>query len=1063
MAYICTELKTNYGMKRFLIALLCGLCLGAMAQVDLIPDMKFRRLDTPNGLSSSQINCIFKDSRGYIWIGTPYGLNRYDGYRVKTYYSNKRDTTTMRDNYTDRIYEASDGRLWMRQGMNYSVYDPVTEQFERNASRALAELGIKCNVEWLYIDSKQNIWVKDFEKAIYCYHPHAKKGEKIVTIKMGYGKNEFSPAYGISTVAEYGDLLIVATNNGELVCLNGDKGQVDWVDSWMHDNVRVENQEYRLYIDKDGNYWCEVLEHTCVYMQNEKKWYGSLPEFFTAKGIEGVPGPLMVWNLIVDDNNWLWLVCDHDGVVVVDLKNKHWKQFKNNKYDETTISDNTLRNIFRFSDGSVWIGSYKNGVNQYVAGLSSLRTVELGDITTACEDKYGNYWLGTNDVGILVYNPKTDEVVSHFTKDNSGLAGNIVVGSWAASDGTMWFGSYNGGLTHAIPTPGNPAQATIVNYQASPGGLANNSVWALTEDKWGRIWFSTLGGGLQMFDPKTKKYTTWDTKNTNVPGDYLTSVGWNKKGWLMVGTSHFYSLVNPVSQQLSNQEIPESPNINVSVGSTNYVIEDSRGLIWHGSNVGVIVYDPKTKFQKLIDMTDGLFGSGINSIIEDQKHSVWVVTDHGVSRVVPQKQDDGTWQFSIRSYNSRDGLQKATYNQRSTWLTRDGKVLVGGQGGLDIINPSQLRQQRRSEHPVFSGLQIFDQDVAVGKEFDGRVILDEALDVCREVSLRFSDQFTIQLATSEVSVNNRKRFAYKLEGFNENWVKTSELNPNITYNSLRAGTYTLCVRILNGDGTLGEEESQLEITIRPPLWRTRWMILLYMLLIAAVAWLWRKRFLKKQKEQMELEQLRREVEKKQWMSEMRRKMLQETSEQLQTTEGLRGEGTQSQIAVADVEVRLSEIIGVNLTDFVKEQCDQFPRPESKTMKLTFFPLANNLEVRIDKEQFARVIRILLANSVRFSPSECRVKVFVEEQGDAAIIRIHDNGVGIPEEALPIAFEPLDGEDSEDGVNLYLVKEIVTAHGGTVIANNGPAGGTVFTISLPVHHEEIEEAVLMDEE
>ena len=164
-----------------------------------------------------------------------------------------------------------------------------------------------------------------------------------------------------------------------------------------------------------------------------------------------------------------------------------------------------------------------------------------------------------------------------------------------------------------------------------------------------------------------------------------------------------------------------------------------------------------------------------------------------------------------------------------------------------------------------------------------------------------------------------------------------------------------------------------------------------------------------------------------------------------------------------MEVRLSEIIGVNLTDFVKEQCDQFPRPESKTMKLTFFPLANNLEVRIDKEQFARVIRILLANSVRFSPSECRVKVFVEEQGDAAIIRIHDNGVGIPEEALPIAFEPLDGEDSEDGVNLYFVKEIVTAHGGTVIANNGPAGGTVFTISLPVHHEEIEEAVLMDEE
>ena len=1050
-------------MKRLLMTFLCGLSLCAMAQTNLIPDMKFRRLDTPNGLSSSQINCIFKDSRGFVWIGTPYGLNRYDGYRVKTYYSNKRDTTTMRDNYTDRVYEATDGRLWMRQGMNYCVYDPVTERFERNASKELAKLGINCNVEWLYIDSKKNIWVKDFEKAIYCYHPDGKKGNKIVTIKIGYGKNEFSPSYGISTVAEYGDLLVVATNNGELVCLDGDRGQVDWVDTWMHDNVGVENQEYRLYIDKDGNYWCEVLENTCIYIHQEKKWYRSLPEFFASRGIEGVPGPLMVWNLIVDENNWLWLVCDHEGLVVVDLKNKQWKQFKNNKYDETTISDNTLRNIFRFSDGNVWIGSYKNGVNQYVAGLSSLKSVELGDITTACEDKNGNYWLGTNDVGILVYNPKTDEVVNHFTKDNSGLAGNIVVGSYAASDGTMWFGSYNGGLTHAIPTPGNPTNATIVNYQASPGGLANNSVWALTEDKWNRIWFSTLGGGLQMFDPKTKKFTTWDTKNTNIPGDYLTSVNWNKKGWLVVGTSHFYSLVNPVSQQLSNQEIPESPNINVTVGSTNYVIEDSRGLIWHGSNVGVIVYDPKTKFQKLIDMTDGLFGSGINSIVEDQKHSVWVVTDHGVSRVVPQKQDDGTWQFNIRSYNSRDGLQKATYNQRSTWLTRDGKVLVGGQGGLDIINPSQLRQQRRSEHPVFSGLQIFDQDVEVGKEFDGRVILDEALDVCREVTLRFSDQFTIQLATNEVSVNNRKRFAYKLEGFNENWVKTSELNPNITYNSLRAGSYTLCVRILNGDGSLGEEESQLEITIRPSLWRTRWMILLYMLIIAAVAWLWRMRFLKKQKEQLELERLRREVEKKQWMSEMRRKMQQEAGEQ-QTVAGSSGEATVAQ-EVAEEVPQLSEMTSVNLADFIKEQCDQFPRPENKVMKLTFFPLANDVEVRADKEQLARVIRILLTNSVRFSPSECRVKVFVDSQGDKAVVRISDNGVGLPEteEGHSLVFEPLEGEEGEEGINLHIVKDIVTAHGGTVTANNNPGGGTVFTISLPLDRIEIEEAVLMDEE
>lgn len=1057
-------------MKKLIILCLMALGLVAEAQTSFIPDMKFRRLDTPQGLSSSQINCIIKDSKGFVWIGTPYGLNRYDGYRVKTYYSNLRDTTTMRDNYTDRVFEDSEGQLWMRQGMNYCVYDPVKETFERKASRALAKLGLNCNVEWLHIDSKKNIWVKDFEKAIYCYHPHAKKN-KITTIKMGFGINEFSPNFGISTVAEYGDRLLVVTNNGELVCLNGDKGEVEWIDRWMYEASGIDSQEYRLYVDKDMNIWCNVLSFVYVHEYKTKKWYTML-DYLATKGVESVPTSLQVWCLLVDENDWLWLVCDHDAVVVIDMKNKQWKQFMNNKYDETSISDNTLRNIYQADDGSIWIGSFKNGVNQYIRGLASLKSVDLGDVTTACEDKAGNYWLGTNDQGILVYNPKTGEVVNHFTKDNSGLVSNIVVGSWAASDGTLWFGSYNGGLTHAIPSASDPTQAHIINVQASPGGLANNSVWALTEDKWGRLWFSTLGGGLQMWDPKTKKYTTWDTHNTNVPYDYLTSVEWNKKGWLMVGSNHFYSLVNPVSHKLVNQEIPENPNVNVSVGNTNYVIEDSRGLIWHGSNVGVIAYDPQTKFQKLIDMTDGLSSSGVNSIVEDRQHAVWVITDHGVSKIIPQKQDDGTWLFNIRSFSSRDGLQKATYNQRSTWLTRDGKILIGGQAGLDIINPALLEDNQSKERPVFSGLQIFDQDVEVGKKFNGRVILDEALDVCRELTLKYNDQFTIQLATNEVRINNHKRFAYKLEGFNENWVKTSELNPNITYNSLRAGSYTLCVRILNDDGSLGAEESQLDITIRPPLYRTRWMILLYMILIAAGAWLFIKWYQKKLTERAQLEQLQRDVEKRQWMSEMRAQMQKEgmrfqkspTEEPVEVIH--ESDAIDPEIPATPelpkIELHRSE---GDMVAFLKNLCENFKASEDKKMNITFGSPLESIPMSFDEEQIRKALDILLSNSVKFTSSYCRVQVTaLKPSDDKVALLIADNGIGIPEESKPHMFEPYIGGDSEDeGIGLDVVKQIVDAHHGTIKADDNPGGGTVFTITLPVEDPEIEEATIIEDE
>ena len=158
--------KGNWNMRKLLYTLFVVLLWPLVAQAN-IPEMKFRRLDTRNGLSNSQVNCIYRDSRGFVWIGTAYGLNRYDGYRVKVFYSNKRDTTTMRDNYTDQIMEAYDGKLWLKQGMNYSVYDPVTEKVERNAGRELERFfGFNAGVEYVYIDNKKNFWGKFYQQGI---------------------------------------------------------------------------------------------------------------------------------------------------------------------------------------------------------------------------------------------------------------------------------------------------------------------------------------------------------------------------------------------------------------------------------------------------------------------------------------------------------------------------------------------------------------------------------------------------------------------------------------------------------------------------------------------------------------------------------------------------------------------------------------------------------------------------------------------------------------------------------------------------------------------------------
>ena len=1031
-----------------LLLLLVLLPMGVQAA---IPDMKFCRLDTRNGLSNSQVNCVFRDSKGFVWIGTMYGLNRYDGYRFKTFYANARDTTTMRDNNTSEIMESYDGKLWLHQGMNYCLYDPVTETFERNISNELEKyFGFNKGVEQMYIDAKKNFWVKYYDEGLYYHNPNTKK---TTYFKLGYGDNELNPTYNFMAYADCDDGVMMVTSNGELVCFDGEKGRKVYDDKWMREHGSPENKEYHLCVDNDRNIWVSAENYSYVRIDKDCKWRIGYANLFREYQIENVPEDLQVWDLKVDGKGRIWLATDHEGLLVVDLKNHEMRQFLNNKFDESSISENTLRNIYMDSHGLAWIGSFKNGVNMYREASASMINLELGDINAVSEDRFGNFWLGTNDRGILVYNPKHQEIVAHYTKENSPMWGNIMVGTCRASDGSIWFGGYNSGLTRCIPKNDN-GEATIINYHytGESGGIATDNVWSVTEDKWHRIWLGTLGSGIQMLDLKTGKFRTWDTSNTKINANYVTSASWIKKGWLMMGTSWYWCFVNPVTGKLCPRELPGYELFPVQSGNTVSVMEDSRGIIWQGSFCGVIAFDQQRKTTRLLDMQDGLLGSSVCSIIEDQQHHIWIVTDHGVSKVVPHQQEDGSWQFNISSYNDRDGLQKAVYNQRSTCLTHDGKILIGGQGGLDIINTKLMTDVKSKERPIFSGLQLFDADVPVGREIDGRIILEEALEKCREITLNFNDQFTILLASDAGIVNNGKRFVYKLEGFNDNWVKTSENNPTITYNSLRDGDYTLCVRMLNDDGSIGEEEAQLEITILPAFWRRRWAFLLYVIAVAGIALLWRRWYMKRQDRRMETETIRRELEKKQWINEQRLQLKKEFAEKSSAA-------SHSDEVSADNSVVARRHLG-DIVSFLRQFCEDYvPQDKSKRVKVNFFSPMPELETEYDANLLAEALQILFNNSVLFAHDDCIISVGVTCQQDGQVqMQVADNGIGIKDEYKAHAFDSM---TNDEGIGLDRVKAVIDAHEGTIRIQDNPGGGTIFVITLP-KAEEIEEAVVLDD-
>ena len=1035
-------------MKKLLTMMLLGMSLTASAQSNMIPDMKFRRLDTRDGLSNSSINYLFQDSKGYLWIGTSYGLNRYDGYRFRTFYSDPNDTTTLRNNYVDLIWEDVNGNIWLKQGMNYSIFNPITEKVVRHPSTVLSKIGIRGGIDRFHIDSHKHLWVKTYDEGLYCYNP---KTNHITLTKYGYGADEIPKEFYVSSMAEHDGNLLLASSDGDIMAISGTSGKVIWKDSYMRFNGGHSSDAYTIRVDNDGNYWVITSAITFVYEHKIQKWHPSVNSYLASKGIEPLPDPLQIWDVMMDNRGWMWIGTDHEGVFVIDFKNHEKRQFLNNKFDETSLSENTVRHFLLDHTGSMWISAYRNGLNQYVEKAAAFKTLELGDINTTTEDTHGNYWFGTDNRGAIKYSPVTGETET-FDKARCGFASDIMVTSYGARDGSVWFGTYNGGLVHLD-------NGHTTNYLASTadGALLNNNIWSVTEDHWGNIWVGTLGSGVQKLNVKSGKFTTYNSYNSKLPENFMTSASWIKKGWLMVGHSQFYSLINPANGKIVNDTIPVIPGQPAAMAATTCVIEDSRGLIWHGSTSGCCIVDKKTGHQTLLDMNSGLFGSSVVGIAEDLLHTMWVVTEHGISNVVPKKETNGKWTFTVRSFSSKDGLQQGPYNQRSISRTHDGMILVGGLGGVDVINPKLLTNVNNTEIPIFSGLKLFGQQMGVGQEYDGRVILDEALDACRELTLRYyENQFTIQLATNKGEAHNPSRFIYMLEGFSDKWIATEENNPNITYMSLHHGSYDLHVRMLNDDGTMGQEEAILHITITPPLIRNRWMMVLFFLLVGLGVWLWARWFLKRHRDRAERERLRMEVMKKQWMNEMKAQMMQKQEKPYEETT-FNGWDISS----------LHKTPG-DLQEFMKDQCAKFKAPEGKKVKFTFFPLAPDLMMEFDHDMLGQAVQILLNNSLMFSPSDCRIKVFVDKTPQNGTIRISDNGIGLPEEAKAHMFDPVVSDD-DPGVCLHIVKDIVTAHGGTVTGDNNAGGGSVFTITLPLNDEnsadddDVEEAVIIEED
>jgi len=1041
----------------------------------------FKHLEVKDGLSNNQVNAIYKDSNGFMWFGTASGLNRYDGYDIRVYRSQKDDEESLPDSYIEDIQEDASGNLWVRTGAGYAIYNSVSDVFDRNIEAWMWNVGLTGNPLLIYIDGEKTFWIYIYGKGVYCY----KEGqEKAVAVK---GLDELVAGAGVSDMKECDEGILLVLDNGILACIDEERQSLKWTNQSIAEDCREVKAGFELFVDQSNRAWIFSVEGMWIYSLSRKAWEQRSPRtdnYNTVRAVEQ------------DKYGCIWVGRDQDGIEVTGPAGQKTR-LANVPDNERTLSNNTITALYEDEAGTMWVGTYKKGISFYNESIFKFGIADVGDINCV-EDGGGDIvWLGTNDRGLVRWNSVTDErtIFSH-TADSRSISSDVIVCLLRDSSGRVWAGTFWGGLNCY---DGN----RFIHYRSCKGdgnSLAYDNVWALAEDADKNIWIGTLGGGLQCLNPQTGMFTTYSTGNSNLVSDYISSLCIGRDNNLIIGTSAGMAFMDLRTGEITNFSGTKSGKARLSNQNINQVYEDSRGLLWIATREGLNVYGHKRDELYEVPVKPDFSGVPILGITEDENKSIWVSTGGELINVMLSV-DSKTEQPAFRcyTYNDKDGLQSCDFNQRSLKRLHTGEIVVGGLYGLNRFRPGNIKYNRTLPKVMFTGFQLFNEDVKVGKEYAGRVILKEALNETGEVALAYKQNvFTVLFASDNFVLPEKTQYFYKLEGFDEDWLASMSDMHRVTYTNLAPGTYTLRVKATNSDGYAGTEEAFLKIVILPPLWMTPWAYIVYALLIVGVVFVSLYAIQRRERNKFRIRQIEEDAKKKEELSQMKFRFFTNVSHELRTPltliispmEGMMKEITDEKLhgklqlmyrnaqrllnlVNQLLDFRKNEMAGLHLTlsegdivAYVRSICTSFLMlSEKRHVHLTFFSAMESLDMSFDEDKVGKVVMNLLSNAFKFTPDGGRVDVALEmskEVSGRLLIKVSDTGVGVKDEDKERIFERFYQVGQEEpghqsagsGIGLSLVRDFVTLHEGTVRVVDNAGSGSVFLVELPVKHVHI---------
>ncbi|MFV0378653.1 MAG: two-component regulator propeller domain-containing protein [Mangrovibacterium sp.] len=1035
-------------------------------------DKKFQRFTSEKGLSHNTVYDIEQDHNGFIWIATVEGLNRYDSYNFKVYYSEK-NNHSIPSNEIRSLLVCSNGRLFVGTAGGLCIFNPDYDNFT-TIKQDGQSLGA---ISDIFESADGNILVS---AATGVFRLSA-DGEVKLRLPLEPQMNGLQEDSLKNFWAFKGQRLFNFDKDGKLLNTYFVK------QNGLPDNIPSPISS--ILVDSKNRLWVGTYRDGALFLDSQTGKFRKIP----LKVLVSDNHPMYYVRAIMEDKNGLFWIGTEKGLFIYNFETHNYEHYTQS-FDpsKSSINDNAIYKIFSSRENIVWLGTYFGGLNYYEPISAGFKTIKPGinegdlkgkaisQIMIGPDEKF---WFATEDAGIAI----ADEQKRSFKHIlNTPQPGNVKISSNVHAltydkEGYVWSGNFMGGINRI-----NPKNFEVQNYSHIPGNpksLIHNFVFSLFNDSSDVLWVGTMTG-IDRFDKKDKQFSRFKPEIFRGKFIYDIFQDRQKNYWFCTNNNHGLYRYNPEKDEVSHFV---SDSIE-GIFNNHFICHliDSRGKIWFGTRGGGLVhFDPDSQKFTTYDMKNGLPNNVIYGILEDDHHNLWISSNKGISKFNYLSEE--IWNFT-----ADHGLVGNQFNYKSYFKAADGTMYFGAVNGLTYFNPDDVKTIESEPVIHFTNFKLFNEPVLSGE----KSVLTKDIDQTNEIVLKYNQNvISFDFIALDFYSKGKNNFYYFMDGFESTW-QPADKSQSATYTNLPPGQYYFRIKATNIYDYPNNKERRIKLIILPPIWQTYWAYLIYALLLSGIVYLLYRNNEIRYKEKMALKIEKIEKENLNKLHQHKINFFTYISHEFKTpltiilatldasfSDKSLPEALKTRIFTLKRNASRLQFLINQLMDFRKIETDHaLPSLQSgnviqflhevfsafntlfvqKDLEYIFIADRENLLLNFDFDKLEKILSNLLSNAFKYTPRygeiTLRVETIVEEHTSWLQITVFNSGNGISEEKIDKIFNlfyKIEDEQHEytgSGVGLTLTQSLVKYLNGNISVESKADVGTTFVVKLPYKEE-----------